>query len=150
MWSDWRRSMFAWYYGKIAYSRLRGSRVRRDEWESTNVQLNVKIAGVTNHVSLKKRYELKNRRVYTNITHSSRFKAWTIFSSTLYEGFFCSSWHFKREKSMYLMISFCKTRDDHIYDVYNTLRVVRISLLISYKLVTKGLTPFSRERKSEG
>lgn len=51
---------------------------------------------------------------------------------------------------MYLMISFCKTRDDHIYDVYNTLRVVRISLLISYKLVTKGLTPFSREGKSEG
>ena len=51
---------------------------------------------------------------------------------------------------MYLMISFRKTRNDHVYDVYNTLRVERISLLISCKLVAKGLTPFSREGKCEG
>ena len=51
---------------------------------------------------------------------------------------------------MYLMIYFCKTRNDHVYDVYNTLRVVRISLLIRYKLLTKGLSSFSREGKCEG
>ena len=29
------------------------------------------------------------------------------------------------------MISFCKTRNDHAYDVYNTLRLVKMSLFIS-------------------
>ena len=45
--------------------------------------------------------------------------------------FFRLSWHFKREKSVFWKASFCKTRTDYACIVDKTLRLVRISVLIS-------------------
>ena len=74
-------------------------------------------------------------------------ETWNIFTNQLCQ--FCFrfiSWHFKREKSVFWRASFCKTRTDYMCKlafVYTTLRLVRISLLIS--AITKSFAFFSRK-----
>ena len=86
----------------------------------------VKLFGFScaNHASTNlKKFSSSKLDKFTLFTHS--FVGWNLENryKESVSIFFCLSWHFKREKSV-----FCKTRTDY---ACKTLRLVRTSLLIS-------------------
>ena len=107
----------------------------------------VKLFGFSraNHASTNlKKFSSSKLDKFTLFTHS--FVGWNL-ENRYKEGvsiFLRLSWHFKREKSVFWRASFCKTRTDYtckLAFVYTTLRLVRISLLIS--AITKSFAFFS-------
>ena len=82
-----------------------------------------------NHASANlKNFSSSKLDKFSLFTHS--FVGWNL-ENRYNEGvsiFFRLSWHFKRQKSVFWKASFCKTRTDY---AYKTLRLVRISLLIT-------------------
>ena len=79
---------------------------------------------------------------------SSKLDTFTLFNHSftnkLCQFCFHLRWHLKRERSVFWKASFCKTRTDYACKtVYKTLRLVRISLLIS--AITKSFAFFSRK-----
>ena len=94
--SDWPRGVFAWEY------------------------VNMVVAGKmfcfsrANHASTNlKKVSSSKLHKFTLFTHS--FVGWNL-ENRYKEGvsiFLCLSWHFKREKSVFWKVSFCKTRTDY-------------------------------------
>ena len=83
--------------------------------------------------NLKKVFKFKNSTSFLYLPIPSSAESWKIVTKKKCL-FFCLSWHFKREKSVFWKASFDKTRTDSrlVLDFGDkALRLVRISLLIS-------------------
>ena len=94
----------------------------------------VKLFGFScpNHASMNlKKFSSSKLNKFTLFTHS--FVGWNLenrYKESVSIFFFCLSWHFKREKSVFWKASLCKTRTDYACKTSGT-RLLRISLLIS-------------------
>ena len=118
--SDWPRGEFAWDFVKMVLT-LRCFCFSRAHQASTN------------SISLYFIYPILRRLKLGKSLQTSC------------DNFFRLSWHFKREKSVCWKSSFVQNKNwSRVQDsVYKTLRLVRISLLIS--AITKSFAFFSRE-----
>ena len=74
-----------------------------------------------NHASTNFWVQNSKRLLYLPILSSA--ETWKIFANKLYQFCFRLSWHFKREKSVFWRVSFCKTRTDYAWITRARLRV---------------------------
>ena len=90
-----------------------------------------------------KRFQVQNSTSLLYLLIPSSAETWKIVTKKVCQFFFCFSWHFKREKSVFWKEAFLQNKNwlrEQDF-VYKTLRLVRISLLIS--TITKSLRFFS-------
>ena len=131
--SDWLRGAFAWeYVNMVVMSRCLVFRALITQAQSW------KRFGVQNLTSL----------LYLPIPSSA--ETWNIFTNKLCQFYFCLSWHFKREKSVFCKASSLQNKNwlrVHIF-VYTTLRLVRISLFITSTLKSLAIRAIWLARSS--